>query len=340
MEYEGAMFVNYSPLKLSITKVALSAYLIYFFMGLFNEGYHIFSFNGFFANNYSIFNSINPLQLVINDFSFKILILSLSLISLSILFSRHILIKILILWFFWISFNSRIPFYIPPPSIGYLGFFLLFLTQIKITEKTVLSTHLIKEGLWFVVALSYFISGVGKVLSPTWSDGLTLVTILNSPLGQENFITSLLLNSPIWLQKAFSFGALFSELLFLPLALFKKTRPIALLMMTLTHLGIISLLNIQDIPLAILIIHLFLIDEGWFKPAKSLEIWYNPNNIKDLKFKTLLDQENFYNCLKFNLTTDNFMVKYNGQEIKGFKAKCLALSHCNGFWAGLRLFIR
>jgi predicted DCC family thiol-disulfide oxidoreductase YuxK len=67
-----------------------------------------------------------------------------------------------------------------------------------------------------------------------------------------------------------TWGVLAAELLFAPLALWKKSRPWIWLTMIVLHLGIVLMVDFADLSVGMLMIHLFTFDPAWL-PAKKGE---------------------------------------------------------------------
>lgn len=229
---------------------------------------------------------------------------------------------------------SRIPFYIPPPNIGYLGFFLLVLTQIKPNQNHFELPSWFHHGLWMILGLSYSASGLGKMYSPSWQSGEALMTTLQASFSQDSWLSSILIQSPQWLSRGLTYFVLLAELLFLPLVLFIPLRKYALAFMSLTHVGIVCLLNIDDIPLGLLTVHLFFIEESWFKPSGFIQGTFTGSS----KIINFLHQENRFHTLSFHPSELGCSLELNQVKYKGWLACLVALSYTNGFWFFLRPF--
>ena len=80
----------------------------------------------------------------------------------------------------------------------------------------------------------------------------------------------LLMFPPIFLKLA-TWGVLALELLFVPLALFRATRPWIWLAMTLLHLGLAVIINFADLTAGMLVLHFFTFDPAWIPPLKVNE---------------------------------------------------------------------
>jgi predicted DCC family thiol-disulfide oxidoreductase YuxK len=122
-------------------------------------------------------------------------------------------------------------------------------------------------GAWLILSLGYTVSGVHKLGSPSWVDGTAILRLLDNPLARDVPWREWLLHGPAFIPEAMAFFSLGLELLFLPLALFRWTRPWVWLAMAGMHLGILALVSFADLTLGILMIHLFTFDSGWLRPS-------------------------------------------------------------------------
>ena len=123
---------------------------------------------------------------------------------------------------------------------------------------------------WIVMALSYSYSGYTKLISPSWVDGSALSRVLDNPLARPNLLREFFIAlPPIFLQLA-TWGGLGLELLYAPLALFRRLRPWLWLLMVMMHLGLIALVDFADLTLGMLLLHGFTFDPAWIAP-KSID---------------------------------------------------------------------
>lgn len=118
---------------------------------------------------------------------------------------------------------------------------------------------------WFVLALTYSYSGYTKLLSPSWVEGNNIMYVLNNPLARDYFLRDILLWLPPIFLQLLTWSVLYIELLFAPLALFKKLRPFVWGLMFLIQFGFAFLLNFLDLTAAMLLFHLFTFDPAWIK---------------------------------------------------------------------------
>ena len=124
----------------------------------------------------------------------------------------------------------------------------------------------IYRAAWIVMALSYSYSGYTKLISPSWVDGSALSRVLDNPLARPTSLREFFLVwPPIYLQLA-TWGGLALELLYAPLALFRRLRPWLWLLMVMMHLGLITLIDFADLTLGMLLLHGFTFDPAWIAP--------------------------------------------------------------------------
>ena len=116
---------------------------------------------------------------------------------------------------------------------------------------------------WVVLALSYTHSGWTKFWSPSWVDGETIRLVLENPLARDHALRIWLLATPPFVLKVLTWGVLWVELLFAPLALIRRARPWIWLAMLLTQCGFVVLLNFADLTFPMLLVHLLTFDPAW-----------------------------------------------------------------------------
>ncbi len=186
-----------------------------------------------------------------------------------------------LLWLVWASLLGRNPL-IANPGLPYVGWLLLahaFLPPApygswaarKRTDpdggwRMTPSIYLVA---WILLALGYSYSGYTKLVSISWLDGSALARVLENPLARPVFYREWILALPPALLQMATWGALGLELLFAPLALFRRIRPWLWLTMVGLHLGLIGLIDFADLTLGMLLIHLFTFDPNWIRAVAS-----------------------------------------------------------------------
>lgn len=177
----------------------------------------------------------------------------------------------LILWYGWAClFNRNI--FIGNPGIPMVGWLLLACSLIPTGEPWALGKkqnqnwempRVLFWGAWAIMAVGYTVSGLHKLGSPSWVDGSAILRLLENPLARDNFLREFLLHQTPWVTKIMTYASLAMEILFLPLALFSKTRPWIWLAMVGMHLGILVVVDFADLTFCVLMMHLFTFDPNW-----------------------------------------------------------------------------
>jgi len=207
----------------------------------------------------------------------------LTLAGLSVLFCLGVSRRMaaLLLWYGWAClFNRNV--LISNPSIPYVGVLLLLTTVVPVTEPLRAFARRPSTGefyvpgaaywtAWALMAVGYAFSGVVKLESPSWVDGTAVWHVLQNPLARDSWLRGVFVSMPPWTFEVMTWNALALELLFLPLAFRRWTRPVAWLAMVGMHIGIVALVNFADLSAGMLMLHLFTFDARW--PALARAAW-------------------------------------------------------------------
>jgi len=202
--------------------------------------------------------------------------------ALAVLFALGVRDRLLAiaLWWIWASLFARNPL-IANPGLPYIGWMLL--AHACLPGKPYGSVDARDDAdagagwrfpqplyvaAWLVLAAGYSYSGYTKLVSPSWLDGSAFVYVLESPLARGGDIGDLILALPKSVHAGLTWGVLGLELLFLPLALLARVRPILWLSMLLMHFGLITLIDFADLSLGMVMIHLFTFDPAWVPAFK------------------------------------------------------------------------
>lgn len=118
-------------------------------------------------------------------------------------------------------------------------------------------------ALWVMLALCYSHSGWTKLASPSWMAGDTIRLVLENPLARDHALRGWLLATPPIVLQALTWGVLWLETLFAPLAVVRWFRPWIWLGMLLAQLGFLALLNFADLTFPMLLVHLLAFDPAW-----------------------------------------------------------------------------
>ncbi len=209
--------------------------------------------------------------------AFVIILAALS-IAFALGFARHA--AALLLWYGWAClFNRNV--LISNPSIPYVGLLLLLTTLVPAREPMRLGSAATQRDdfvmpaaaywtAWFLMAAGYTFSGVVKLSSPSWVDGTAFWHILQNPLARDGFLRDYILGSSAGTLRWLTWMPLAIEIGFLPLVMWRWTRPVAWLAMVSVHVGVASLVSFADLSAGMLMIHLFTYDSRWLEMARSL----------------------------------------------------------------------
>ena len=118
---------------------------------------------------------------------------------------------------------------------------------------------------WVVLALSYTHSGITKLFSESWTDGQTIRLVLENPLARDHALRDLVLALPPALLECLTWGVLWVEILFAPLVLIPRLRPILWSMMLCAQAGFLVFLDFADLTAPMLLAHLLTFDPRWLE---------------------------------------------------------------------------
>jgi predicted DCC family thiol-disulfide oxidoreductase YuxK len=118
---------------------------------------------------------------------------------------------------------------------------------------------------WIVLAVAYSHSGYTKLLSPSWVEGETIRLVLENPLARDHALRDLVLATPPIVLKLLTWGVLWVEVLFAPLVLVRRLRPLLWALMLLAQVGFLCFLNFADLTFPMLLAHLITFDPRWLR---------------------------------------------------------------------------
>ena len=121
----------------------------------------------------------------------------------------------------------------------------------------------VSAALWLVFTVAYGYSGYTKLVSPSWRSGQAVGWMLNGPLGLDNPIARFVADLPVPVLQLCTWGVVGIELL-APLALWTRLRPAWWVMALGMHLGLLALVDLQDISWGMVVVHLVLLRPGLF----------------------------------------------------------------------------
>jgi hypothetical protein len=269
----------------SIFRALLGMYLFVHFAHLVPWGKELFSNAGMIGDAaLSPLFGIIPSILSISDSPAMVagMLVTGAVASVFLALGKHDKVAAIAIWYILACLFGRNPL-IANPALPYLGWMLLAHLFVPSAPWGPLAAkgstdsdgawrmpHAIYFAAWAVLALSYTYSGYTKLLSPSWVSGDTIWYVLNNPLARDYFVRDLML----WLGEDFARGLtwtiLWIEVLFAPLVLSRRLRPILWGIMLLVQVGFLFLLNFADLTTPMLLFHLLTFDPGWIKPRAIL----------------------------------------------------------------------
>lgn len=265
----------------SLVRAALGAYLAYHFAALLPYAEEVFSSRGavpsaalsglygYFPNAFSALDSPAFISAGL-----------VAGVALSLLFAagRRDRAAALGLWYLWACLLGRNPL-ILNPSIPYIGW--LFLAHALLPSAPYGSLDgawradpggawrfpgAVYAAAWAVLAASYSYSGWTKLMSPSWWDGSALAVVLGNPLMRDNPVVAFLSAQPAILLKLLTWSALAAELLFAPLSLSPRLRPLLWAALLAMHLSLLFMVDFADLSMGMVLFHLFTFDPRWVPP--------------------------------------------------------------------------
>jgi predicted DCC family thiol-disulfide oxidoreductase YuxK len=180
-----------------------------------------------------------------------------------------------LLWYGWAClFNRNI--FIGNPGLPMVGWLLLACALIPPGEPLSFEQKnpewkmpsALFWGAWALMAVGYTVSGIHKLGSPSWVNGTAILRLLENPLARDVPWREWILEGPSVFPRLMAYSSLVMEVFFLPLAIFRFTRPWIWLGMVSMHLGILTMVNFADLTTGVLMLHLFTFDPRWI-PARS-----------------------------------------------------------------------
>ena len=316
----------------SFYRILFGIYLTVHFLHLLPWASEIFSAQGMIPliSSSPTINYFPNIFLVSDCAIFVEFMVVLSAIS-SVLFTLGYKDKIaaIFIWFMLACLFSRNPL-IANPSLPYTGWLLLahcfipkepygsFTARFRENPKgTWFMPQEIFIAAWLVLALSYSYSGYTKMLSPSWMAGHNIMYVLQNPLARDYFLRDFLLWLPPIFLQILTWTVLYIELLFAPLALIKKMRPILWGVMFFIQCGFAFLLNFFDLTAAMLLFHMLTFNPSWVKPkllAKNSVLFYDGGCSLCHGFVRFMLAEDTHNQLTFSSLQGNLFKNVLSQK--------------------------
>jgi hypothetical protein len=105
--------------------------------------------------------------------------------------------------------------------------------------------------------------------SASWVDGSAMAYLLENPLARPGFFRDVMLWLPDWILMGLTWFTLVAEVVYLPLALWKRSRFWIWLVLVGMHFGIIGVVDFADLSLGMLMVHLFVMEPMWLERLRN-----------------------------------------------------------------------
>jgi predicted DCC family thiol-disulfide oxidoreductase YuxK len=284
---------RWTPGQYSLFRVLLGTYLFVHFAHLLPWGAEVFSNEGMLAQGAAspLFH-LFPSVLLASDSPAAVaaLIVAGSLSGVLLAFGYQDKLAAVVAWYVLACLFSRNPL-IANPALPFVGWMLLahlFIAPPRWgsgaaagraeSSRDWATSRPIFVAAWVILALSYSYSGYTKLLSPSWVSGDTVSYVLQNPLARDYFLRDQLLNLPAGVLRGLTWAIMWVELLFAPLALITRLRPILWAVMLSVQVGFLLLLNFADLTVPMLLFHLLTFDPSWVRSTRvrsSETIYYD-----------------------------------------------------------------
>jgi len=277
--------------QFAIFRIALGAYLAVHFAHLMPWGTELFSRQGVLAKaSLSPIHGILPNVLAWWDSPAAVTAFLSAMVVCSVLFAMGVARRSMagILWYGWAClFNRNV--LISNTGIPYVGLLLLLTTLVPPAEprrfrradRNPAEFHvplMVWVAAWVLMAAGYTFGGIVKLQSPSWVNGTAMWHLLNNPLTRPGFLRDIAVALPARAIALMTWVLLTLEVVFLPLALWRVTRPFIWTAMLCTQAVFMILVGSADLTAPMLMLHLFTFDPRWvprrqIRPAPLQNRW-------------------------------------------------------------------
>lgn len=265
-----------SPWQFTLFRIVFGSYLAVHFLHLAPWAGELFGKDGVMPDPalnpaHGLFP--NPLDLPLSGGVLTAITVGLAVVSLLFAAGQWRRTAAVVLWFGWTALFHRNNL-IANPSLPYVGLLLVLSLLVPAGEPWSRGPRnadwampaWVFRSAWILMAAGYTFSGITKLPSESWTDGSAMQFLLENPLARPGWIRDLILALPDGVLRLMTWGTLAAELLFLPLALWSRSRPWIWLTLVGMHLGILAVVDFADLSLGMLMLHLFTFDPAWLRP--------------------------------------------------------------------------
>lgn len=263
-----------------IVRILLGAYLLVHFLHLLPWGAEVFARGGTIAQaRLSPLMGVLPNPLMLSDAPWMVtLLLSAGIAGAIALIAGRasriaaMLVACVLAWLY-----ARNPL-IANPALPVVGWMLLFHACLPLPRTLeeraawrVPPSMVVAS--WVLLAAAYTYSGYTKLLSPSWVSGDAIAYVLQNPLARDHVLRAWLADQE-GLLRALTWGVLYLELAFAPLALSSRLRPWLWLGMLGAQFGFLIFLRFADLTFPMLLIHLLTFDPRWVRGSATQATLY------------------------------------------------------------------
>jgi hypothetical protein len=272
--------------QFAIFRIALGTFLVVHFARLLPWGAELFSRAGVLPTA-----SLNPIPAVVPNILARldapgfVRVFLVAMVVCSILFAAGVARRAMAiaLWYGLACLYNR-NVLAGSAATPYIGLLLLLTALVPATEPwrfrqpqkdpyDFYVPRMVWMAAWVLMAMGYAFSGIVKLHSPSWTDGTALWHVLNNPMARPGFARDVMLGLAPATIRVMTWSVVGLEVLFLPLALWRVTRPIAWATTVVLHVGMMCLVTSGDASIGMLLLHLFTFDPRWRKtrplPARA-----------------------------------------------------------------------
>lgn len=355
-----------SPWHFALFRIVFGLYLLIHFLQLFPWAGEVFSRDGFLSDpSLNPAHGLFPNPLAHWDSPLAVQAFLMLGIVAAIFFTAGLKRPWMaaVLWFVWTALFHRNNL-TANPSIPYIGLLLGLCALVPTGEPWCWRRasrppdshwHMpiwVYHAAWWLLAAGYSFSGWTKLQSPSWLDGTALRFVLENPLARPGLARDLLLALPDLTLMIGTWGALFAELLFLPLAVFRKMRPWIWLALLLMHLTLILVIDFADLSLGMLIVHLFVFDPRWLRPKRpqrgKLIAAFDGTCLLCQRWVRMVAAEDHADLIRFTTlqehshlsTSPTMLVWCDGRTYRHSSAVIVLLETLGGHWRALAMLMK
>jgi hypothetical protein len=159
------------------------------------------------------------------------------------------------------------------PSIPFVGWLCFATVIVPLGEGTTIRLRstvadwamppALFRAAWIVMAVAYSVSGIAKLSTPEWLDGSALAYVMELPFAREGGPADVVRSLPDAALRLMTWLALFGEVAFAPLSLFRAGRAIAWTIMVAMHLMLLATMDFAELTAGMFLIHIFTFDRRW-----------------------------------------------------------------------------